>query len=137
MSDQRRYRVRVSREGSAWLADVPELDGAHTFARSLTGLDRAVREVIVLADDLPDEAMPDLVLEWDYRTGDPEVDAAAAEVRALRSQADRLAAAATTRTAQAATELVQHGFSVRDVAVVLGISPQRVSQLTDSAAKAS
>lgn len=95
MRDQQRYRVRVSREGSAWLADVPDLDGAHTFARSLTGLDRAVREVIVLADDLPDEAMPDLVLDCDYRTGDPDLDAAAAEVRALRNQADRLATAAT------------------------------------------
>ena len=125
--------MRVSQEGAAWLADVIDLEGAHTFARSLTGLDRAVREVIVLADDLPDETMPELVLEWDYRTGDPNVDAAAAEVRALRTQADHLAAAATAKTAEAATDLAEHGLSVRDIAIVLGISPQRVSQLTESA----
>lgn len=59
------YRVRVTQEDGAWLAEIPDLEGGHTYARTLAGLDRAVREVIVLADDLPDEAIPDLVLEWD------------------------------------------------------------------------
>jgi hypothetical protein len=90
------------------------LPGAHTYARSLPSLDQAVREVVVLAADLPDEAMPELVLDYDYHTGDPELDATALEVRRLRRQADR-------------------GLSVRDVAALLGISPQRVSQLTAKA----
>ena len=59
------YRVVVTREDDHWLADVPELQGAHTYARNLPTLDQAVREVIVLADDMPDEAMPDLVIEYD------------------------------------------------------------------------
>jgi hypothetical protein len=29
----------------------------------------AVREVVVLAAGLPDEAMPDLILDYDYHTG--------------------------------------------------------------------
>jgi hypothetical protein len=57
------YRVVVTRENGHWLADVPALQGAHTYARSLPALDQAVREVVVLAADLPDEAMPGLVLE--------------------------------------------------------------------------
>lgn len=124
------YRVVVTREDGQWLADVPELQGAHTYARSLPSLDQAVREVVVLAAGLPDEAMPDLVLDYDYRTGDPDLDAAALEVRRLRRQADELAAAAAARTGQAAAQLVARGLSVRDVAALLGISPQRVSQLT-------
>ena len=52
------YRVVVTREDGHWLADVPSLEGAHTYARSLPTLDQAVREVVVLAADLPDEAMP-------------------------------------------------------------------------------
>src|SRR5659263_509011 len=32
------YEVIVTREGSSWLADIPAVPGAHTFARSLTGL---------------------------------------------------------------------------------------------------
>lgn len=124
------YRVVVTRENESWLADVPVLQGAHTYARSLPALDQAVREVVVLAVGLPDDAMPDLVLEYDYHTGDPELDTTALEVRRLRRQADELAAAATERTSQAAIQLAARGLSVRDIAALLGISPQRVSQLT-------
>lgn len=124
------YRVVVTREDGHWLADVPALDGAHTYARSLAGLDRSVREVIVLAADLPDDAMTGLRVDYEFRTGDPAVDSVAADVRTLRAQADQLAATASRRTAEAARQLVGHGLSVRDTAVALGISPQRVSQLT-------
>ena len=127
------FRVVVTREDGRWLADVPELQGAHTYARSLPSLDQAVREVVVLAADLPDEAMPELVLDYDYHTGDPELDATALEVRRLRRQADELATAAAARTGQVAAQLVARGLSVRDVAALLGISPQRVSQLTAKA----
>lgn len=130
---ERGYGVVVTREDGHWLADVPELEGAHTYARSLPALDRVVREVIVLAADLPDDAMPGLVLDYRYDTGDPELDATALEVRRLRRQADELAAAVTARTSEAAGQLVARGLSVRDVAALLGISPQRVSQLTAKA----
>src|SRR5947207_1472648 len=96
------YRVVVTREDTHWLADVPELHGAHTYARNLPTLDQAVREVIVLAADLPDDAMPELVIDYDYHTGDAELDTTAMEVRHLRRQADKLAATAAARTEQAA-----------------------------------
>lgn len=124
------YRVIITREDGHWLADVPSLQGAHTYARSLPTLDQAVREVVVLAANLPDEAMPDLVLEFEYHTGDASLDATTREIRLLRRQADEMAAAAAARTSEAAAELVARGMSVRDVAALLGISPQRVSQLT-------
>jgi DNA-binding CsgD family transcriptional regulator len=124
------YRVIISREDGLWLADVQSLEGAHTYARSLPALDQAVREVVVLAADLPDDAMPGLVLDYDYRTGDAGLDATAREIRQLRRQADELSATAAARTSEAAAELVARGLSVRDVAALLGISPQRVSQLT-------
>jgi len=130
---QHAYRVVVTREDRQWLADVPGLQGAHTYARSLPSLDQAVREVVVLAADLPDEAMPELVLDYDYHTGDPDLDATALQVRRLRREADDLAATAAARTSQAAAQLVARGLSVRDVAALLGISPQRVSQLTAKA----
>ncbi len=124
------YRVVVTREEGSWLADVPELAGAHTYARTLPALDRAVREVIVLADDLPDGALDLLPLDYDYRTGDPEIDSYSARVRALRAQAEQLAIEATARTAEAARRLISHGLPVRDAAALLGVSPQRISQLT-------
>ena len=124
------YRVVVTREDGAWLADAPELSGAHTFARTLAALDRAVREVIVLAVDLPDEAMGDLSLSWEYRTGNTALDEQAAQLRNLRAEADELSARASAGTAAMARQLVERGMSVRDAAVLVGVSPQRVSQLT-------
>lgn len=71
---ERSYRVVITRADGQRLADVPELQGAYTYARSLPTLDEAVRKVIVLAADLPDEAMPELVINYLYHTGDPELD---------------------------------------------------------------
>jgi hypothetical protein len=124
------YRVVVTREDGNWLADVPELVGASTYARTLPALDRSVREVIVLADDLPDDAMGGLDLNYEYRTGDPSIDERTAEVRAQRSQAEKLSAQAAADTAATARELVGQGVPVRDAAVLLGVSPQRISQMT-------
>src|ERR1035437_10516867 len=84
------YRVVVTREDGHWLADVPGLAGAHTYARSLPALDQAVREVVVLAADLADEAMPGLALDYDYRTGDAGLDATALEGRQLDRKSTRL-----------------------------------------------
>ncbi len=124
------YRVVVTREDGAWLADVPELSGAHTYARTLAALDKAVREVIVLATELPDEAMGGLSLTWEYRTGDTTLDEQTAQLRNLRAKADELSARASASTAAMARQLVERGMSVRDAAVLVGVSPQRVSQMT-------
>jgi len=40
---RRAFRVVVTREDDQWLADMPDLPGAHTYARSLPSLDQAFR----------------------------------------------------------------------------------------------
>ncbi len=69
------YEAVVTREDPMWLADVPAVPGAHTFARSLPALLESIREVIVLMDDLPDDVTPDFCLTFDV--DDPDVGAAA------------------------------------------------------------
>jgi hypothetical protein len=127
------YRVHVTREGDQWLADVPELDGASTYASNLTALDRYVREVIVLAADLPDSAMPDIELDWAYNISDQLIEEAnmlRAERAALATREHELERA----TRELAIKLTTvHGFSVRDTGPLLGISHQRVSQITPAA----
>jgi hypothetical protein len=70
------------------LADLPDLAGAHTYARTLPALDKAVREVVVLATDMPEEAIGSLILAWEFHAGDPALDEEAARVRALRAEAE-------------------------------------------------
>ncbi len=126
------YRVVVTREGDAWLAEVPSLPPAHTDARNLTTLDRYVREVIVLAADLPDNVMDELQLDWEFHTGDTEMDEELAALRRHRTDADRLRSAVELETSEAARRLQRRGFSVRDTGTLLGVSPARAQQLLAS-----
>lgn len=127
------YRVVVTREGEDWLADVPELEGAHTDARSLRTLDQYVREVIVMAADLPDEVMPDLELDYDYRLGDPGLDARIQRIRKNRKMLSGLRKAIDQDQAEIVviTGKNNNKLSQRDVAELIGLSHQRVSQLND------
>lgn len=68
------YEVHASREGDRWLADVPDLEGTQTYASNLTALDRYVREIIVLAADLPASERADLTLRWSQDLGDQRDD---------------------------------------------------------------
>jgi hypothetical protein len=124
------YHVTVTREGQDWLADVPGLPGAHTFARNLEALDRYVREVIVLAADLPDDDTPGLELDWQFRTGDTALDASLTDLRRDRAHLARQRRHVETATAETAARLAGAGFSVRDVAVLTGVSRARAQQLT-------
>ena len=127
-TDGTAYRVVVTREGASWLADVPQLPGTHTYARSLAGLDHEVREAIALAEDLAEDAEAGIELEYEIHTGDDAVDEAAARLRADRARVRACEQDLATRTEQLARQL-RPAWSVRDVAALLGVSPQRISQL--------
>jgi len=127
MNDEKVYEVVVTREDGVWLGDVPSVPGAHTFARSLAGLVEAVREVIVLMDDLPDDAKP--TVTFSYVVPD-EVITSAAEVGRQRAKLDRAERENAAATAAAVHRLKAAGYSVRDASVLLGVTPGRVSQLT-------
>lgn len=131
------YRVVVTREGEAWLAEIFKLSGrwaageggTHTWGANLAKLQSAACELIVLADDLPDEAVKDLDPEWVFRTGDDRVDSAVAGIRQARSEAATAAQRAAEVTEAGLARVLGAGLSVRDAAVLVGVSPARVAQL--------
>jgi predicted RNase H-like HicB family nuclease len=122
------YDVRVTREDGAWLADVPAVEGAHTYARSLPGLKKSVREVIILMDDLDDNADVDMRLSF-HGTDQAITDAVKVgqQRRAIAEQEAEVMAS----TASSVTELIKVGYSVRDVAELLHITAGRVSQIAN------
>jgi predicted RNase H-like HicB family nuclease len=69
--EQMSYHVVVTRDGDGWMADVPAIPGTHTWAKTLRALDRNIREVIGMVEDLPRSAEASLDLGIEYRTGDP------------------------------------------------------------------
>lgn len=122
------YCVIVTREEGWWLASVESITGTVTEARTLASLDSRAREIIALAEDLPVGAERDLRVTWDFRTGDADVDTLAASLRAERRRLAEAEGALAERTADLARRLRQR-WSVRDVATLLGVSPQRISQI--------
>ena len=61
--------VKVTRDGTRWEAEMPGVAGMHTWARTLPGLDQAVRDAIALEKNLSDEEASRLALRYDYRLG--------------------------------------------------------------------
>lgn len=123
------YAIVVTREDSSWLASVPEVPGAHTFARSLDGLAKSLREVIILMDDLAGN--PAINLVFNYQVDDQLVCDAAKVGRDrtdLAARSIELQIAAT----DAARDLIAKGYSVRDAAHLLEMTPGRISQLVNS-----
>jgi hypothetical protein len=125
------YVAEVHREGKAWVGEVPALDGATTWhPKSLRGLRRSLAEVIVLVEDLPDEAIDDIESRIVFRLAGDDADAQLVS----ETQRKRTAAAAARAEAEAATitavrQLHGRQISDRDIAVLTGLSHQRVSQI--------
>lgn len=125
MADMR-YTVHVTREGDNWLADIPAVAGAHTFSRSLDGLAKAVREVVVLMDDLEDDA--GVELDFHYDLADEAV-TEAERLRRIREAITIQEAELVSATARVAADLARC-YSVRDTAAMLGVTAGRISQIT-------
>lgn len=123
-----KYTVSITREGDAWLADVPEVDGAHTYARSIDVLLKSIREVIILMDDLHEDAELDLILEHNF---DNELVARAFEIGRARAELAARDAELVSATADVIQELNRNGFTVRDSARLLEMTPGRVSQIAN------
>lgn len=121
--------VAVLDDDKRWVAEVEDLPAAHADARNLETLDRYVREVIVLAEDLPDDAGPDLRLAWQYHTGDGYVDDELTDLRRLRSMLEEAQRDLEARTRKVLAGMREH--SMRDASAMLGVSRARVQQLSD------
>jgi predicted RNase H-like HicB family nuclease len=122
------YHVVVTRDGDGWMADIPALPGTHTWAKTLRALDRNIREVIGLVEDLPRSAEASLDLDLEYRTGDADLDARSSELRTRRREIERNAAQVASETRELAGQLAGQ-LPVSDTAILLGVSKGRISQL--------
>jgi predicted RNase H-like HicB family nuclease len=121
------YEVRLTRdEDGAWLAQVPSVPGCHTYGRSIEQAMNRIREALSLWVDDATTAQ----LQPDVRLAEP----ARSYVRRLtaaRDRAERAHADAREALIETVHELTRYeGWSVRDVAGVVGLSPQRVHQVS-------
>jgi hypothetical protein len=122
-----KYDITVTREGRWWMVEVPALD-LLTQARRVSEIETMAREIIAVTRDV--------------KMSDVEVDITAFivdgvdmltvinDVRAKRDAAEAAERAAGEAMRDAVRALTSHSAPVRDVGELLGVSHQRVSQLS-------
>jgi predicted transcriptional regulator len=121
------YTVLARREGQWWILTVPELDVV-TQARRLDLAEPTVRGLIGTWLDVPPDSF---VVEVTPELPD-RVRTSVTKARDLRRRAEDMVATAAAASRAVVVDLTERGLSVRDVGVILGISPQPVSQLQAS-----
>lgn len=125
MSTRRTYEAMARKDGRWWLVRVPELDTVGQ-ARRVTDLEDVAREVIGLWLGV-DARTIDVKLSIEIPEGAREAWEASRERAALAREEEREAAVLARRAVQA---LRADGLTLKDAGIVLGLSPQRVHQLT-------
>jgi predicted RNase H-like HicB family nuclease len=120
------YTGQFHREGDIWVAEVQEVPQAHTYGRTLAKTQAYLREALALALDGEEDAF-ELVTHVHIA---PDVDDLIDQALQARQRAEAVSEEAQAATAAAARALVeQGGLSLRDAAVALGLSFQRVDQI--------
>jgi len=119
------YVVRAARSGRGWILTVPEVQGAVSYVRGLGGAPAHAREAIAFVLDVPEDSIgvhvePDLA---------PDDLAEISRARAAVAEADRLQRDAAQQSRQVVAKLHREGLSGADIAALVDVSPQRVSQL--------
>lgn len=124
---KKKYTVHVEHKGKWWFIQVQGLPFAMSQCRQLRQVDQMAREVIAMVTEVEESAVGELDIHV-VTPMDTQSDLAQ-----LVNDTERLAAL-TVATSENRTSLVRRlqrgGLSTRDIAYLVGISHQRVSQLT-------
>lgn len=124
------YKVEVTRDGRWWMIHVPEIDGL-TQARRIGEIEDMACSLIAISTDTPLSEIGVQIASI-IVPGIGDIADTAHHIEHLRHQAAELEVRAADAAKQYARELTREGVPVRDAASLLGVSPQRISQLAKS-----
>jgi predicted RNase H-like HicB family nuclease len=127
-----KFTVIYELDEGGWLARIPEVQGCHTWGRSLAEARRHIREALSVCVDAfpdPDKVAAEAELEDHVRLPAAARKAVDGTARA-RARANELATALREQTIAAARALLDAGLSLRDAGELLGLSQERIRQLT-------
>ena len=114
----------AERQADGWLIACPELDNFTTTSKRL---DKATEQLKALAEKTSGESQCDIVVKVEAVMPGIicDIEAAQAKIR----DATRLQEEASNEIRDVVGRMRDEGLTMRDIAVLLGVTPQRVAQL--------
>jgi hypothetical protein len=121
-------KAHCERQADGWLVSVAELGGLTTTAKRL---DKATEQIKLLAEQATGESKCDIVVKVEAVMPGIICDLEAAQEK-MRI-ASRLQEEASSAIREVVGRMRDEGLTMRDIAVLLGVTPQRVAQLAPCA----
>lgn len=117
--------AKATRTGSWWAVEVPDVPGAFTQTKRLDQVPDMVADAVSLLLEIPAHEV-----EVHVQPILPDnLDADLNDLFRLVQEANELQHKASERARDCVSQLKSRGLSVRDIGQVMGLSPQRISQL--------
>lgn len=117
-------KALVERQDDGWLIAVPELDNYKTTVKRL---DKGTELVKTLAEKVTGESKCDIVVKVEAVMPGIICDIEAAQNK--MREATRLQDEASNEIRDVVARMRDRGLTMRDIAILLGVTPQRVAQL--------
>ena len=112
------------RAADGWAIDIPELDNLHTNVKRL---DKAVENIKQLAKERFGVDICDIVVKIEAKM--PHLVSDLEQAQSKMREANRLQEEASAAIREVVGQMRDEGLTMRDIGVLLGVSPQRVAQL--------
>jgi hypothetical protein len=121
-------KAKFERQADGWRVEVPQLDNFVTVAKRLDKLSEQIKD---LAHDLTGEERCNVIIKVEAIMPGIICDLEAAQGKSR--EAMRLQEEASAEIRDVVSRMRDEGLTMRDIAVLLGVTPQRVAQLVPCA----
>lgn len=117
-------KARAERLDDGWLISVPSLGNYKTTTKRL---DKATQQIQVLAEKINGKSKCDIVVKVEAVMPGIICDIKAAQIKMRK--AEKLQEEASVEIRDVVSRMREEGLTMRDIAILLGVTPQRVAQL--------
>jgi predicted RNase H-like HicB family nuclease len=121
-------KAKFERQADGWRVEVPQLGNLVTTAKRL---DKATEQIKDLAEAATGEERCDIIVKVEAVMPGIICDLESAQEKSR--EAARLQEEASNEIRDVVSRMRDEGLTMRDIAVLLGVSPQRVAQLAPCA----
>jgi len=121
-------RARAERQEDGWLIDVPSLGNFKTTSKRL---DKATEQIKLMAEKATGESKCDIIVKVEAVMPGIICDIEAAQTK--MHAAAKMQEEASNEIRDVVSRMRDEGLTMRDIAILLGVTPQRVAQLAPCA----